>query len=458
MTAIARTAAFTALRDVTERRKYTNLALQHVLQQHTLSPRDRALCTEIVYGTVQRQRSLDALIQPLLSRPLEDLDTAVLTILRMTVYQLAFLDKVPPYAAIHDAVELTKQSSRKATGFVNGVLRNFARDKRPARERLAQLADRCATWADKMGLLHSYPTWLIASWESAFGRERAVALAEACNQPSGFSARVNLLRTSREDVLAELRHEYGDVAEPSRLAASGIRFYSGLDIHKWSALQDGRVTIQDEGAMLVAPLLNPQPGQRILDMCAGLGTKTTHIAELQGDEGVVEACDIHPHKLQHLRAAAQRMGLQSIRVTLADARSLPDRPGAEERYDAVLLDAPCSGFGVLRHRPDIRWKRTQDDVRSLTQLQRELLQSAARLVKPGGVVVYCTCTMMPEENEELVESVLADPTTGLTWADWNGVVEEDMAVRAEAGRGLLLTPELFGTDGFYMARLRKKLS
>jgi 16S rRNA (cytosine967-C5)-methyltransferase len=453
MTAEARRLAFQALQDVALKNRYANLALQSVLANESLDPRDKALCTEIVYGTIQRQRSLDALLQPLMSRSLADLDPAVLTILRMTAYQLAYLDKVPAYAAIHDAVELTKQTARKAAGFVNGVLRSFARDGRPAADRLLELVCGETNLADRIGVQYSYPTWIVEAWLRAFGEAKTIALAKACNAPAGFSVRVNPLKTSRQEVLAALNSEYGDVATPSELSEVGIRFHRGIDTHSWSALERGEVTIQDEGAMLVAPLLHPQPGQRILDMCAGVGTKTTHIAELQGDAGTIVACDIYPHKLRSLRSALERRGMSSISALLADARSLAERSDFLGAFDAVLLDAPCTGLGVLRHRPDIRWKRTPEDVASLASLQRELLGVAVKLVRTGGLIVYCTCTLLNEENQDVVLSVVRESAGAVELEDVSA--ELPPGVVPAQGAGCLLTPDVYGTDGFFMARLRK---
>jgi 16S rRNA (cytosine967-C5)-methyltransferase len=457
MTAAARKLACQVLVDVYDGKKYTNLSLQQAYRKSRLDERDKALCTEIVYGTVQRQRSLDALLQLYCHRPVQDLDLRVLSILRMSAYQLGYLDRIPGYAVLNDAVELCKVNAPKAAGFVNGVLRSFTRDKRPAAVRLTELAEQCVTWADGAGLQHSYPSWLVEEWERAFGQAKTVEMMEACNRPSRLSARVNRLRTTREQLLEDIGAKFGEVATPSAVSASGVVFQRGIELEQWDGYQQGHISVQDEGAMLIVPLLQPDKHPRILDLCAGLGTKTTQIAELQGDGGHIDACDIHQHKLKMMREASNRLGLQSIHPMLSDARFLPSQPDKRDSYDAVLLDAPCSGLGVLRHRPDIRWHRTQADVLSLTQLQRELLQAAIDLVRPGGVVVYATCTLLPAENQHVVDAVVDASQGKVQWDDisaelpetvWSGVLDTT--------RGCLLTPEQFGTDGFYMARLRRQ--
>ncbi|MCL6593534.1 MAG: 16S rRNA (cytosine(967)-C(5))-methyltransferase RsmB, partial [Alicyclobacillus sp.] len=383
MIAPARRCAWQALCSMAQRQQYANAALQHVLRTAGLAERDKALCTELVYGTVQRQRTLDALLAEHSRQPLARLEAPVLALLRMTAYQLVFLDRIPAYAAVDDAVELAKQARPRAAGFVNAVLRAWLRDPRPAQVRLQELAAGAGAWADQMGLLHSYPTWLVTAWERQFGRARTEAMLISCNQPPVLGVRVNPLRADRAQALARVQAATGAAAAAvSPVSPWGLRLRRGLDVEAWDLYREGWVTVQDEGSMLVAPLLSLSPSAVVLDMCAGLGTKATHLAELQADRGQVWACDVYAHKLRSLQAAARRLGLSSLKPLLADARSLPQRPGWSGRFDAVLLDAPCSGLGVLRRRPDIRWRRTPADLTALQALQAELLRAAAALVRP----------------------------------------------------------------------------
>lgn len=450
----ARRLALRVLLEVADEQAYTNVALQRAYRDVHLDDRERGLCTEIVYGTIQRQRSLDLLLEPLLSRPLAELDSLVLSILRMTAYQIGYLDKIPGYAAVHEAVELCKRTRPRAAGFVNGVLRAWLRDERPVADRLRIRTETAASWADAAGLEHSYPTWMVERWERQFGRDRTLRLLIACNQPSALSVRVNRRAATVAEVLQEIETQGGEAAT-SAVWPDGLRFSQSLGVEHWSAYREGRVTVQDEAAMLVAPLLQPADHRTILDMCAAPGTKTTHVAELQGDGGSIDACDIHMHKLEHLHAATQRLGLNSIHPMLADARSLPLRAELAGHYDAVLLDAPCSGLGVLRHRPDIRWRRTPDDVISLRTLQLELLRAALELVRPGGLIVYATCTLLTEENEDVVDTVLGQTGVKAIRDDIRSDLPDSLQPLVSAAGDLLLAPDEFGTDGFYMARLRK---
>jgi len=450
----ARSVAYGVLHDTFRHEAYTNLSMQRAFRRTQLDTRDRGLVTELVYGTLQRLRGLDILLQSLVERPLEDLDVRVLTILRMTAYQLGYLDKVPAYAALNEAVEIAKRVLPKAAGFVNGVLRSFQRDITDVGKAIEALIESNST-IEKLAILYSFPTWLITIWEREFGIDRTERIMQALNLPAGLSIRVNLLRTTVDSVLEDIVETFGNIAGVSDVASLGIKFHQGINVESWIRYQTGDVSIQDTGAMLVAPLLQLLPGQRVLDLCAAPGSKTSHIAELMQDTGHVDAVDIHEHKLKLLRQGMQRLGITCVQGRCLDGRLLLEDPLMNQVYDAILVDAPCSGFGVLRHRPDIRYRRKSEDVESLAKLQRDLLRNAVYALKPGGVIVYATCTLLRAENEQVILDIL-DEHQQLVWDDIRGdlPVYLQTFVRPEQP-GLLLTPELFGTDGFYMARLRK---
>lgn len=447
-----RSLAYQVLCQVFMKQSYTNLALQQAYKDRNLEARDKGLCTEIVYGTVQRQLTLDALLTKFVSRPLRDLDTGILTILRMTVYQLSFLDKIPPYAAIHEAVELAKRESPRAAGFVNGVLRSYLRASGTLSDRLQEAQTNARSFPERMEILHSVPKWLVASLCDTFGNERTERILISFNTPSPLSLRVNTLRTSTEDVLAELSTTMEATLSP--VSNFGIRLPRGVDVEQLKLYVDGHVSVQDEGAMLIAPLLAAKPGETILDMCAAPGTKTTHIAELQGDAGEILACDIHVHKMKLIRQSRDRLGLTSITTRLSDARMLLESEELHGAFDAILLDAPCSGIGVMRHRPDIRYRRKPNDIQELARLQKELLSVAVKLVKPGGRIVYSTCTLLPAENQAVVQEVIRESGGIVTQDDIRGELPDVMVPYATATE-LVLTPELFDTDGFYMTRLKR---
>ncbi|QQE80738.1 16S rRNA (cytosine(967)-C(5))-methyltransferase RsmB [Alicyclobacillus sp. SO9] len=451
-----RRCAYSVLYEVAVKDAYVNLALQQALRTSALDERDKALCSEIVYGTVKRQRTLDVLIGQVCNRAVTDLEASVLTILRMSVYQLAFLDKVPVYAVLNEAVELAKQEQRRAAGFVNGVLRSYVRDKRSWRERVDTAAIRDE--ATRIGVELSYPTWLVKRLFAAYGKKRALSILQHSNQKSHLSVRVNTRVTTVEKVLDDINNRDGLAeAVASEVSPVGLRLMRGLDVERWSLYQEGKVSVQDEAAMLIAPLLQPSPGQRVLDMCAAPGSKTAHIAELMDDDGAVTAADIHPHKVKLIAGTATRLHLESIQTMAMDARLLPQFPHYQAMFDSVLLDAPCSGLGVLRHRPDIRWRRKESDIAELAKLQVQLLEAAVEVVKPGGVIVYATCTLLPEENQQVVADVLArhsEVTEDSVIPDLPKELRDAFA-EVQNGPGFILTPDVYGTDGFFMCRIRK---
>lgn len=447
----ARLVSFETLMRVAVEKSYTNVALQNALRKSSLSERDKALVTEIVYGTVRRQITLDALIQPYVNRSLPQVDAYVLTILRMSVYQLSYLTKVPAYAVINEAVDLAKRFAPKASSFVNGVLRSFTRAKSDIEDRVdAAVQASHGGSAAKLSLRYGYPKWLVERLTVAYGTVRAERVLEMGNRAAPTTVRVNRLKSSVEDVIASLRESGIEAVERGCLSPDALRVHEAIDVESLPAYQRGEITLQDEGAMLIAPLLRAKSGMRVLDMCAAPGGKTTHIAELMADEGIVDAFDVYLQKVRMLQDISRRLDLTCIHPRLGDGRDL-DVNG--EHYDAVLVDAPCSGLGVMRRRPDIRHRRKPEDIKALSVLQQGLLERACLVTKPGGIIVYATCTLLPQENEAVVDAVLSKFRGMLELDD----ISDDLpnGIR-QTGLGVTLTPEQHNTDGFYMVRLMKK--
>lgn len=446
----ARSVAFDVLTRICRDGAYTNVALQNALTKSALDPRDKGLCTEIVYGTVRRQLSIDAMIQPFSKRKLRELHSDVLTALRMTVYQLAFLERIPAYAAIDEAVELVKQRVAPARGFVNAVLRNYERLSVTVDERIemaieAQKLKGAAASSIRLG----YPTWMVKRLFAAYGQDRAIDMLLAGNEPAPVTVRVNKLRMSVEEMQQRLLEDGASGVERGKLSPVALRIDGRMDVESNVSYQEGCITIQDEGAMLVAPLIDAEPGMKILDMCSAPGGKAAHIAELQNDNGEIDAYDVYLQKVKTIQQTAQRLGLSSIRARLGDARTIPQ----VEQYDAVLLDAPCSGLGVMRRRPDIRHRRRESDVRVLSDLQRQLLRTACGCVRRGGVIVYSTCTLLPEENEQVIADVASEFCSVMRVEDISSELPNHV-IKMQGG-GFLLAPDESGNDGFFMARLRK---
>jgi 16S rRNA (cytosine967-C5)-methyltransferase len=440
----ARQVAARVLRRVDEDGAFADLALEGEIEHGRLGSRDAALATEIVFGVLRWRRLLDALLIPHSRRRLEHVDPDVLNLLRMAAYQIVFLERVPAAAAVNDAVSLTRRRARPgAPEFVNAVLRAFVRrggrDRRPAlpRDPLERLAVRC-----------SFPTWLAARWVARYGADDAERLMLAMNDRPPLTIRANTLRTTRNDLAKRLSADEGLRARPTRLAPEGLLVEHGLPPDRWRAFSEGEAVPQDEASMLVAHLLGPEAGETIADVCAAPGTKSTHLATLMHDIGRVIACDRDAGRLALVRASANRLALRIVETHEATVEAVAPRFALT--CDRVLVDAPCSNLGVLRRNPDVKWRRVPHDITRARAVQQSILQAAAIMVRPGGRLVYATCSLEPEENEDVTRHFLAghgsfavDPPT-------------DFPVPLDASGTLRCLPHRHQTDGFTALRLIRR--
>ena len=437
----ARAAAARVLERVATDAAFADLALEAELATRTLSPRDSALATELVFGTLRWQRYLDWILAPHAKRRLPALDARVLVILRMTAYQLVFLERVPPFAAVNDAVTLAP-ATPGIKAFVNAVLRSFARrgprerEPAPPRDATDALATRC-----------SFPTWLAARWIARYGPEDAEALMRALNERPPLTLRANTLRVTREALAARLATEEGLAGRPTRWAPEGLVVGPGGAPASWRAFAEGLFAVQDEASMLVARLLAPAPGATIADVCAAPGTKTTHLAQLMEDRGRVLALDPQPARLARVREAAARLGIRSIEPLDGAVAALA--PAFREACDGVLVDAPCSNLGVLRRNPDVKWRREPAELAASAERQRGILAAAATMVKPGGRLVYATCSLEPEENEGVVAPFLA------ARPEFRRDPPAAFPLPLDADGALRCLPHRHGTDGFTAIRFRR---
>lgn len=440
--------ALRVLSRVEQVRAFADLSLHAALARSELAPADRALATELVYGTLRWRGRLDFLLAHVSDRTLADLDPIVRSTLRVGAYQLVFSDRIPASAAVDESVRCVQAAgAERASGFVNAVLRRLAVEHDAMA--LPGLA------ADPLGhLVHalSLPSWIAERWLARFGADEAAALAESLNRVPPCSVRANRLRGSRDALLAELRERHPDAAA-CRMAPDGIvlgrRGDPGLD----PAFRDGRFTVQDEASQLVVELLDPQPGERVLDVCAAPGGKATAIAERVGAGGSVQALDRHERRLGLLMRDTRRLGIGNVSALPCDAsQPLPERLVATG-FDRVLVDAPCSGLGTLRRNPDARWRLQPEDIPRLAELQRSILRNAAPCLKPGGALVYSTCTLLPEENEAVVEAFLRD-SPGFRLVPRAELPERLQPLADEAGC-VRLFPHRHDTDGFFAARFER---
>jgi 16S rRNA (cytosine967-C5)-methyltransferase len=431
-----------------ERRKaYLDILLDNSLKDSALSDRDRALLTEITYGTLRWRGKIDACLKPYFHRSSREAPPFIRNLLRVTFYQLLFLDKVPDYAAVNEAVNLAKiHGGEKIAGFVNGVLRNFLRERSRATEPAITHHSPAA-----FAIEYSHPQWLVNKWLDYFGIEETEALMKANNQIPPLVLRVNCRKGSRETLLKLLwTQDIPAVATPWSPVGIAVRSSSAVD--HLPGFRQGLFQVQGEASQLVSYLLAPKNGERILDACAAPGGKTTHIAELMADTGKVVATDSAARGIQKIEENAARLELTCIRATRADLSQELGTP-LNKPYDRILLDAPCSGLGTLRSHPEIKWHRGAPDIERLSALQEKLLRQVSSYLKPGGILVYSTCTLTKDENETVVEDFLEHhPEFDLENASGHLPPEARTLVR---GSYFLALPHRHDTDGFFAARMRK---
>ncbi|MCA1555862.1 MAG: 16S rRNA (cytosine(967)-C(5))-methyltransferase RsmB, partial [Acidobacteria bacterium] len=364
---------------------------------------DRALCYELVLGVLRRQLWLDKLIEHYAGRPAERLDAPVRRALRLGLYQLRFLTRTPPSAAINESVNLAHEARlRSAASFINAVLR------RATREPHYDPAAHAATELERLALATSHPVWLLERWMKFFGASEAESFARANNRTPPVAFRVNLLRAGGGEVFERLSAA-GVEVKPSPIAREAWRV-EGMGGRTASSLLrelagEGRIYLQDEASQLIAGVLDARAGERVLDVCAAPGSKTTQIAARAGDRAFVVAGDRYGHRLRTLRESAARHGLDNIQTIAYDAE-VDALPFAGRSFERVLVDAPCTGTGTLRHNPEIRWRIAPADISELAARQRRILANAARTVAVGGRLVYSTCSVEPEENESVVSAFL----------------------------------------------------
>ena len=423
---------------------YSNLLINEAIQKNKLSAADARLLTELVYGVLQRKLTLDFYLSPFLNEE-KKIDAWVRSLLRLSIYQMIYLDKIPAHAILFEAVEVAKKKGHVGISkFVNGVLRNAERKGFPTIESIKDPIE-------QLSIELSMPRWLVEKFNADIGLEETKKLGESLLHPSHSSARVNEKFLSVEEALEAMEEEGFDVRKsdvsPVGIISDGGHFASS------PLFQTGQLTIQDESSQLVAPALQIEPHHQVLDACAAPGGKTTHIASyLSAQEGgKVTALDLHEHKVALITENAKRMHVEDVVTAMKlDARDV-DQEFSDEQFDRILVDAPCSGLGLMRRKPDIKYTKKEKDLLNLQKVQLGILEQVAPKLKVGGLLVYSTCTIANEENKETVENFLAEHTN----------FEQVPVLAAEALSDcmkdgfLQLYPHDFGTDGFFISCIRK---
>lgn len=434
-----------ALMEIMTEEAYNTMTLRRLLRQNGAMPRqDRAFVTEVVNGTLRNLIYIDHVLNTFSKTKTEKMKPWLLAVLRSALYQMYFMD-VPDSAATNEAVKLAGvRGYGSLKGFVNGVLRTAAKQKNaiPLPEKGT---------AEYLSIAYSHPLWLVKMWMAYYGYGEAEAICAYDNQSPDVTIRVNTLKTNKNDLKKRLAAAGVEVKD-GRLSEHALHLTKTADLSRLEAFREGLFHVQDESSQLAVKILDPQKGESILDMCAAPGGKSFTAAEQMENEGKLLSCDIYEHKIELMEEGAERLG---IGIMVCKVKDAAEKEEGHERFDRVLVDAPCSGLGLMRKKPDIRLKKDGNEIDSLTVIQKEILDNAAGYVKPGGVLVYSTCTLCRKENEKNLEWFLKNHPEFET-EDITKFLPQNWKVETAEKGYLTLLPHKTGTDGFFISRMRRK--
>lgn len=439
----SRMIAVEILEKVLEEGAYSNIALGRFLNKYDIKEQDRALITEIVYGTLKYKYTIDTILSGMLRDPLEKLDKSILNILRISIYQFRYLDKVPEYAIVNEGVNLAKKTSIGASKLVNGVLRNYLRNKD-------------GDFKVKPGLInelcfkYSFDKWMVKLFLDQYGREYTEKILSGLNSVPPVTIRINTLKSNYDDIFNKLK-ELNYTVEEGAVCPEAIKLIRGSSIESNPLFKEGYFTVQDESAMLASLAMEVSEGMEVLDICAAPGGKSTHMGEMMNNNGTISSIDLYEHKIKLIENNAERLGISNIKTRVMDAALF--NPNLREKFDRVLVDAPCSGLGIIRKKPEIKWVKTMDEIKGLYKIQEHILKNASSYLKKGGILVYATCTLNVEENEKRVLSFLKENKDFSIDKLFFG--ERDNFIYTEDGM-LTILPDR-DMDGFFIARLIKNV-
>lgn len=419
---------------------YSNIILSKELNEVELNDKDKALLTEIVYGVLRRRRTLDVIIANFV-KDIKLMDKNILNILRVAIYQMNFLDKIPTYAACNEAVEEAKEVSESDSKLVNGILRSFTKNP----DDINVPGNKIDEYAYKF----SFEPWMIRLLIKQYGENSAKKIMSGLNNVPKVSIRVNELNSDYDEVYDKLEEMEYEVSE-GVICPEAINIKGGKSIENNPLFIEGKITVQDESAMLVAPLLDLQEGMNVIDLCSAPGGKTTHIAEILGNTGKVLAFDLHESKLGLIKENCDRLGITNVETCAGDATKLNAELVASS--DRVLIDVPCSGLGIIRKKPEIKWNKKRNDLREIIPVQREIMNNAWQYLKQGGVMIYSTCTLNKEENEENIEWFVNSHKDCEVKRIFVG--KQDNLVYSREGYLTVMPNE--NMDGFFIAKLEKR--
>jgi 16S rRNA (cytosine967-C5)-methyltransferase len=446
----ARKVALEALNILDSGHLTLDAVMEDVANDFSSTPRrERALLQALVYGVLRWKGRLDYIVSRFSRSPLDKIDPKVLNILRLGLFQIIYLDRIPDSAAVNTAVNMVKASGATwAAGFVNALLRRTIREY-PS----VVFPDIKHDALAALSVNHSFPRWIIKKWHQRYGLKKTARLCDAINAIAPITVRTNRLKTTPPELMKSLTAETQQVAQTS-YCRDGVTFYNpAVPIAQLQSFKAGWFQVQDEAAQLVSLLLNPKPGEMVLDACAGLGGKTGHIAQLMKNKGVLIALDLDGAKLKRLEAEMQRLAVSIVSTLTHDLENSNEGP-EPNTFDRVLLDAPCSGLGVMRRHPDIKWRASKRTPLPFKQRQMKLLKNASRLVKPGGILVYAVCSPEPEENEAVINDFLKNYKQ-FDIDNKCGKLPERVCAQAVSEGCLRTYPDLTQMDGFFAVRLKR---
>lgn len=442
----ARKMALTILEEMDDKASYSTISLNKKLNNIKANYTDRRFVSQLVYGVLENRMLLDHVIREYSSTKLRKINNYILNDLRLGAYQIMFLDRIPSSAAVNESVKLAKKKYPGLEGFVNGILRNISRNpqdfKLPEREKSPLIY---------LSVKYSHPEWLVERWISRYGVDSTEKLLKANNTTPELTIRANMRMNTVEELKGILAAE-NVITDDGLICKGCLRIkHATQSVMELKAFEDGRFIVQDEASAKAAEILSPLPGARVLDVCAAPGGKTLYMADLMDNKGLIVARDVYPHKLKMIADNAQRLGIDIIRLQNLDALKL-DKESLEQ-FEYVLVDAPCSGLGIIRRKPEIRYNKTLQDVQELAGIQLQMLEIAAQYVRKGGHILYSTCTIEPEENEQVVEAFMACHSNEFEFVD---IRDEFDASCVQDKPYVTLYPQTSGTDGFFMCKIRRR--
>lgn len=435
----AREIAYKVLLDIEKNKNYSNMSINKHFKDVKLSNQDRGLATEIIYGVIENKYYIDYMIDKLSKVKTNKMEIYVKTLLRMGIYQIMFLNSISDYAAVNETVNLAKKKNSKVSGFVNGILRNVIRQK----ETIGEI--KVKDDVDYLSIKYSYDKWMIRNWMIHFGREFTEELLEANSERPSIYLRTNTLKITRDELIEKLEQQ-NIKASKVNVVDEAIKVEHLKDIENNTLYKEGLFTVQDISSMLVGKVMNPKENSLVLDVCSAPGGKTTHMATLMNNTGQVVSRDIYEHKLKLIKASCKRLGLTNVEVEEFNGLSL-DRESIG-KFDYVLADVPCSGLGIIRRKPEIKYKE-KEEFRDLPPIQKNILENASKYVKKGGTLIYSTCTIQDSENIDVVNEFL-QKNKNFELAPINEVkVDLD---NQEKGY-MKIYPNVHEMDGFFIAKL-----